>query len=78
MLVERGLQACRHGGFRAVIVVGHPSYYPRFGFAHSLVEGLANPFATGAEFMGLELARGALSDVEGGRVVYPGVFDQLV
>jgi putative acetyltransferase len=26
MLVERGLQACRLAGYRAVIVVGHPDY----------------------------------------------------
>ena len=77
MLVDRGLHACRNAGYRAVIVVGHPNYYPRFGFSHALVEKLANPFATGTAFMGLELARGALSDVEGGRVVYPEVFSQL-
>ena len=77
MLIDRGLQACRHAGYRAVIVVGHPGYYPRFGFSHTLVEGLKNPFAAGAAFMGLELARGALSDIEGGRIAYPEVFNQL-
>jgi putative acetyltransferase len=77
MLVDRGLQACRAAGYRAVIVVGHPGYYPRFGFSHALVEGLENPFGAGTAFMGLELARGALSDLGGGRVVYPEVFDQL-
>ena len=77
MPVDRGLQACRLAGYRAVIVVGHPDYYPRFGFSHTLVEGLENPFTAGTAFMGLELARGSLSDVEGGRVVYPDVFKKL-
>ncbi len=77
MLIDGGLQACRHAGYRAVIVVGHPDYYPRFGFSYVLVERLENPFIAGPAFMGLELARGALSDVEGGRVVYPEVFNQL-
>ena len=78
MLVDCGLQACREVGYRAVLVVGHSGYYPRFGFSHALVERLENPFTAGMAFMGLELARGALSDVEGGRVVYPVVFNQLI
>jgi putative acetyltransferase len=77
MLVDRGLQACRHAGYRAVIVVGHPDYYPRFGFSHALVEGLENPFGAGTAFMGLELARGSLSSLGGGRVVYPEVLKQV-
>ncbi len=31
-LVEEGLNACRSFGHRIVIVVGHPGYYPRYGF----------------------------------------------
>ena len=31
-LVEIGLQACRESGAGAVVVLGHPGYYPRFGF----------------------------------------------
>ena len=76
-LIAAGLQACRQAGYRAVIVVGHPAYYPRFGFSHTLVEGLANPFGAGTAFMGMELGRGSLSDVDGGRVIYPDVFKQL-
>ena len=77
MLVQHGLEACRQAGYRAVIVVGHPSYYPRFGFSHGLVAGLANPFTATEAFMGLELARGSLSDLGEGRVVYPDAFNQL-
>ena len=73
MLVERGIQACRQAHSRAVVVVGHINYYPRFGFSHALVSRLTNPFAAGEAFMGLELVRGALSDMEG-MVVYPPAF----
>ena len=73
MLVERGIQACRQAHSRAVVVVGHINYYPRFGFSHALVSRLTNPFAAGEAFMGLELLRGALSDMEG-MVVYPPAF----
>ena len=31
-LVEAGLSTCRAAGEFVVVVVGHPSYYPRFGF----------------------------------------------
>lgn len=76
MLVEHGLQACRRAGYRAAIVVGHPGYYPRFGFSHTVVARLQNPFAVDDAFMGLELARGSLSNIQG-RIVYPEVFSQL-
>ena len=77
MLVERGLQECKRAGYRAAIVVGHPNYYPRFGFSPSMVPNLENPFAKGEAFMGIELSRGSLSDLGIGHVVYPEVFDQL-
>jgi putative acetyltransferase len=31
-LVTAGLEACRQAGHGVVIVLGHPNYYPRFGF----------------------------------------------
>lgn len=77
MLVERGLQACKLAGYRAVIVVGHPDYYPRFGFSATLVARLENPFTAGDAFMAMELARGSLSDLQDGRIVYPEAFNHL-
>ncbi len=32
-LVRGGLERCRQLGFGAAVVLGHPRYYPRFGFA---------------------------------------------
>jgi putative acetyltransferase len=77
LLVESGVRACAQAGYDAVIVVGHPDYYPRFGFSPELVAGLLNPFVAGKAFMGLELVRGALSDLGQGTVVYPRAFDQI-
>jgi putative acetyltransferase len=76
MLVEHGIDKCRRAHHRAIVLVGHPRYYPRFGFTHALVAGLKNPFAADEAFMGLELVRGALSEIEG-RVVYPEAFNQF-
>ena len=76
MLVEHGIEVCKRAHYHAIVLVGHPRYYPRFGFTHALVAGLKNPFAADEAFMGLELVRGALSEIEG-RVVYPEAFNQF-
>ena len=39
-LVRAGLEACRQRGYSAVVVVGHPEYYPRFGFEPAHTRGL--------------------------------------
>jgi putative acetyltransferase len=71
-LVERGLRALRHRGYQAVIVLGHPDYYRRFGFSPSLTASLVAPFS-GEAFMGLELVGGSLSG-KVGSVKYPKAF----
>jgi putative acetyltransferase len=35
-LVRAGLEQCRQLGYQAVVVLGHPEYYPRFGFVPSV------------------------------------------
>lgn len=55
-LVHAGVEACRALGAELVVVLGHPSYYPRFGFAPAARLGLASEFdAPGAAFMALPL-----------------------
>ncbi len=43
-LIEEGLDACRRFGHRIVIVVGHPGYYPRYGFRSAREHGIVAPF----------------------------------
>jgi putative acetyltransferase len=62
----------RDRGYEAVIVLGHPDYYPRFGFSPALTASLVAPFS-GKAFMGLELVSGSLSR-GGGSVKYPEAF----
>lgn len=74
-LVRRGLEECRRLGHRIVVVVGHPPYYPRFGFSPARAQGLEAPFPVPDEaFMVLELAPGALEGVAG-MVRFPPPFD---
>jgi putative acetyltransferase len=76
-LVEEGLARARILGHRLVIVVGHPGYYPRFGFLPARPQGLSAPFPVPDEaFMVCELAAGALAGAEG-TVVYPPPFDEV-
>ena len=71
-LIQRGLDRLRHLGEQIVIVVGHPEYYPRFGFSAGEARGLESPFPSDA-FMTLELRDGALDGIRG-RVRYPAAF----
>jgi len=71
-LVEEGLRICRQDGHQIVVVLGHPHFYPRFGFSAKLAERLASPYS-GEAFMALELVPGALDGITG-TVVYPPPF----
>ena len=65
-LVRAGLEQCRQRGYSAVVVVGHPEFYPRFGFVQAWTRGLKCEFPVRDEvFMALELNTGALADVRG-------------
>jgi putative acetyltransferase len=74
-LMRRGIAVCGDAGYGAVIVVGHPSYYPQFGFAADAVAHLESPYAGGA-FMGLDLRPGFLASMRG-TVRYPAAFADL-
>jgi putative acetyltransferase len=64
-LVRAGLEVCRARGHRVVVVLGHPDYYPRFGFSAARAAPLASPFSGRPAWMALELVPGALDGVAG-------------
>ncbi|GAB3833279.1 GNAT family N-acetyltransferase [Hymenobacter jeollabukensis] len=73
-LVEAGLAAGRSRGHESVILLGHPAYYPRFGFAPASLWGVRAPFEVPDKaFMALELRPGALARAAG-TVRYPPEF----
>lgn len=55
-LVKAGLERCQSLGYDAVVVLGHPNYYPRFGFAPSAEFGIKSEYEVPDEvFMIMEL-----------------------
>ena len=73
-LSRAGIEACRRAGAPFVVVLGHPPYYPRFGFVPAARFGLTYADAPPRDaFMALELVPGALARVSG-RVRYAPEF----
>ena len=60
-LVRAGLERCKQLGFGAAVVLGHPAYYPRFGFVPAKPKGIICELEVPEEaFMVMELREGAL------------------
>ena len=60
-LVRAGLDACRRLGHEVVVVLGHPAFYPRFGFVTARPLGVTCEYPVPDEvFMVAELSPGAL------------------
>jgi putative acetyltransferase len=74
-LARAGLDRCREIGIGAVFVLGHPAYYPRFGFVRA--DAFGCPFEAPAEaWMLVELEPGYLRGVTGATRWHPA-FDAL-
>jgi len=74
-LVRAGLDQCRQLGFVAAVVLGHPQYYPRFGFLPSFKFGIDSEYDVPKEvFMAMELQPDALSG-KTGKVRFHSVFN---
>jgi putative acetyltransferase len=76
-LIGEGLDRLRCAGHRAVVVLGHPDYYPRLGFIRASRLGLRweHP-ARDEAFMAIELVPGALAG-GGGVVRFRREFDAV-
>lgn len=65
-LVRRGLEECRLLGHDVVVVLGHPAFYPRFGFMTAREKGLTSEYDVPDEvLMVAELRTGALAGRRG-------------
>ncbi|HEY9262006.1 N-acetyltransferase [Chitinophaga sp.] len=71
-LIRKGLEVAREMGYKAVIVLGHEHYYPKFGFMPAVKWNIRAPMEVpDANFMVLELVAGALDHISGVVVYAP-------
>ncbi|WP_336785656.1 GNAT family N-acetyltransferase [Paenibacillus sp. MMO-177] len=71
-LIREALQRAEALEYPSVIVLGHPEYYPKFGFEKASKWGIRAPFEVSDDvFMALELKKNSLKS---GVVEYPSVF----
>ena len=71
-LVEAGLNELAERGVALAFVLGHPDYYPRFGFQPACVHGLQAPYPIPEEHAGAWMVRAFRDGILGavhGRVV---------
>ncbi|MET0273404.1 MAG: N-acetyltransferase [Phenylobacterium sp.] len=71
-LVRAGLASAKEFGAHGVIVLGHPAYYPKFGFAAETAARIAAPYSGSPSFMALALEDGAFDAPMS--VAYPDAF----
>jgi len=65
-LMQVALNRAALAGHRAVILVGDPEYYERFGFTRAPTSGLVMPGPVDRRrFLGIEFAKGGLAGAEG-------------
>ena len=76
-LVRNGLERCERMGYNTVVVLGHPTYYPKFGFERASNYGIYCPFEVPDEaFMVWSPDASLLKKVQG-TVVYPEEFNEV-
>ncbi|WP_110515898.1 GNAT family N-acetyltransferase [Herpetosiphon llansteffanensis] len=76
-LVKAGLEACRQAQIQALIVLGGPAYYQRFGFQPAANWHLRCHYPVDAQFfMAQELSVGSLADLDG-TISYHPAFDTV-
>jgi len=75
-LIIEGVERNKSLGCTAIVVLGDPAYYTKFGFTRVSDFGLGNEYQIENEFMVLELLPGALENVAG-IVKYAPEFEEV-
>src|SRR5690606_32546869 len=76
-LMMHTFEEARKLGYRAVVIFGHPDYYPRIGFRRASEFGITTADGSSFDaFMALPLYEGALDGIQGRFFIDP-VFESL-
>jgi len=74
-LIKGGHRVAQNLGHSSVVLLGHPTYYPRFGYKRADFWGITNPWGIHNEaFMAVELVEGSLEQ-SSGLCEYPDEFN---
>ena len=77
LLVRAGIEECRPLGYEIIVVLGHPDYYPRFGFVPTMPKDISCEFEIPEEvWVILELWEGALAG-RWGKVKFRSEFSEV-
>jgi len=77
ILIKEDLEKAQKLGFKSVIVVGHPEYYPRFGFEKASKYGISPPFnVPDTAFFAIELEKDGLKNCNG-TIEYPSEYNEV-
>jgi len=76
-LVVAGVKRLRTGGCPFIVVIGHPAFYPRFGFVPALAQGLTCDWEVPAEAFMVNLLNDDVADQVRGRVEYRAEFSTI-
>jgi predicted N-acetyltransferase YhbS len=72
--IQAALDAARGKGENLVLVLGHPGYYPRFGFVPASRFGITAPLAVPDEAMMVLTLNDSAGPVPSGTIQYPPAF----
>lgn len=76
IVIEKAHNMAKTLGFKSIIVLGHPEYYPKFGYKKASEFGIKLPFDVPDEnCMALELIKNGLIETKG-IVHYPKEFNE--
>jgi len=74
-LVEEGLAACRTAGTELVFVLGHPAFYPRFGFLPAVDSSFHYVDSRLDDYFFVQCVSAEGASVDSGTVAYHETFD---
>jgi putative acetyltransferase len=75
-LISRGLAIAEERGEPMVVVLGHPEYYPRFGFVRASTLGITSPWPDIPDDAFMVKTLSAYREDLKGTVRYPPEFDE--
>ncbi|MEX0790145.1 MAG: N-acetyltransferase [Actinomycetota bacterium] len=76
-LIKRGLTLADERGESLVVVLGHPEYYPRFGFVTASTMGIKPPWPVDPDEAFMAKPLSAYREDMKGTITYPPEFDEF-